>query len=243
MRPGKWLLSASRGAEAFGSLILEVGAGETQDVTLVIGPGGKVSGRVVQDSGDRISAGTELRLAVPAEIQGFRAVTPQADGSFEWTSVLGGVLIRPTRLPDGFWLKAIRRGDADIIDTPTDVSHGAAVSDLTIVLSAGAAAVSGTVTTEGKPESDYTVILFPEAPPSRTGLDRLVRAERPDHTGAFRIAGIPPGAWLAVAVEYVEDGQWLDPAYLESLRPAATRVTLEPAEQKTLNLGLTKRGS
>jgi hypothetical protein len=248
VRPGRWILFATRGDNNAESPV-EIGAGETRDLTLVLGPGGTLAGRVVDDAGAPLAADAlreiELRLVIAPEtaMRGYNATRPRADGSFEWKSVLASALVRPVRLPDGFWLKAIKRGDAEITDTPVDVTHGAAVSDMTIVLAKQAASVSGTVAHEGKPESDYTVVLFPEAQQSGTALARLVRAERPDHRGGFRVANLPPGAWLAVAVDYVEEGQWLDAAYLESLRAAATRVALEPAEQKTLNLDLTKRGS
>jgi hypothetical protein len=93
-------------------------------------------------------------------------------------------------------------------------------------------------TRDGKVEADYTVILFPEARTSDAALIRLVRADRPDHKGGYRITGIPPGAWLVAAVDFVEDGQWLDPNYLESLRPFASKITLDRADEKTLNLEL-----
>lgn len=248
VRPGRWILIASRSTDENAASAVEIGAGETREVTLVLGPGGTLAGRIVDDAGLSLAAdalsGIELRLAIAHETQlrGYSTTRPKADGAFEWKSLLASTLVRPVRLPDGFWLKAIKRGDVEITDTPVDVAHGAAVSDVTIVLAKQAATLSGTVTNDGKPESDYTVVLFPEGQQSGAALARLVRAERPDHRGSFRITNLPPGAWLAVAVDYVEDGQWLDPAYLESLRPAVTRLALEPAEQKTLDLPLIKRG-
>ena len=65
-----------------------------------------------------------------------------------------------------------------------------------------------------------------------------MRADRPDHKGAFRITGLPPGSWLVAVVDFVEDGQWLDPDYLDSLRPFASRITVERGDDKTLNLEL-----
>jgi hypothetical protein len=50
--------------------------------------------------------------------------------------------------------------------------------------------------------------------------------------------GIPPGTWLVAAVDFVEDGQWLDLNYLESLRPFATTITLGRGDDRTLNLEL-----
>src|SRR5690242_21588188 len=36
---------------------------------------------------------------------------------------------------------------------------------------------------------------------------RYVRSARPDQQGTFQIKGLPPGDYLAVALEYVEDGR------------------------------------
>ena len=70
---------------------------------------------------------------------------------------------------------------------------------------------------------------------------RFVRTTRPDQQGRFRIAGLPPGEYLAVALEYVEQfgeqldptgryGAWDDPEYLESLRPRVPADTLLPLQ-------------
>jgi hypothetical protein len=50
--------------------------------------------------------------------------------------------------------------------------------------------------------------------------------------------GIPPGTWLVAAVDFVEDGQWIDLNYLESLRPIATKILFERGDDKVLNLEL-----
>jgi hypothetical protein len=40
------------------------------------------------------------------------------------------------------------------------------------------------------------------------------------------------------AIDFVEEGQWLDPGYLQSLRSLATKITLDRGDDKTLNLEL-----
>ena len=55
----------------------------------------------------------------------------------------------------------------------------------------------------------------------------------------FFVLGTPktkPGDYLAVAVDYVEDGSWNDPEYLESLRRFSQRITLADAAGFTLTL-------
>ena len=86
--------------------------------------------------------------------------------------------------------------------------------------------------------SDYTVILFSPDATRWTVETRYVRAARPDHTGAFRVPGMPPGNYLLAAVEYVERGQWLDPQYLESLRSRAQKVRLDAGTKTDVQLSI-----
>jgi hypothetical protein len=65
---------------------------------------------------------------------------------------------------------------------------------------------------------------------------RWVRAVRPDQQGRYQIQGLPPGDYLAIAKDYVEEGSWNDPEYLESLRRDAQRRTLCEAESRSLSL-------
>ena len=63
---------------------------------------------------------------------------------------------------------------------------------------------------------------------------RWVRAARPDQQGHYRLDGLPPGDYYSVALDYVADGQWFDPAYLASLREYVQPFTLAEAETKSI---------
>ncbi|HEX6464747.1 MAG TPA: hypothetical protein VFZ98_09850, partial [Vicinamibacterales bacterium] len=56
--------------------------------------------------------------------------------------------------------------------------------------------------------------------------------------GQFRIANLPAGSYLAVAVEYVDQGEWRDPAWLARASKTATRFTLDEGATKQLDLKL-----
>ena len=241
IRPGRYILFFRDDKNQTGVLPFESSGVDVNDLTIVVGPGAKIAGRLTGEGGAPLTSttGIELRLSAPAETQlSGPQVARIRDGAFEWPFVLGEYTVRAPRLPPDLWLKAVMRGDMDITDAPVVVTHGAAVENLTVVLADRAATLSGLTTREGKPEADYTVILFPEVRTSAAALVRMVRADRPDHNGGYRIAGIPPGDWLVAAVDFVEDGQWLDPNYLESLRPFAVKISLDRGGNHTLNLEL-----
>jgi protocatechuate 3,4-dioxygenase beta subunit len=243
IRPGRYILSARDSSKGLnGEVPLDAAGADVNDLELVIGSGAKIAGRLVAESGTPLAstAGIELRAIAPDETQqsGTPAARILAGGAFEWPALLGEYVVRATRLPPDLWVKAITRGDADVTDAPLRVTHGVPIDNLTVVLGNRAAALSGTASRDGKPEADYTVIVFPEDRAPENALPRLVRADRPDHRGAFRITGLPPGTWLAAAVDFVEDGQWLDPNYLDTLRPFAVKITLNRGSDETLNLEL-----
>jgi hypothetical protein len=52
----------------------------------------------------------------------------------------------------------------------------------------------------------------------------------------YLIKGLPAGEYLAVAVESVEDGQWNEPEYLESIRRYGRKVTLTDAASQSIAL-------
>jgi hypothetical protein len=67
------------------------------------------------------------------------------------------------------------------------------------------------------------------------GAEPLHRSARPNQ-GVFKINGLPPGRYLAAAIDYLEAGAARDPAVLERLRSAAVPVTLGEGESTTIAL-------
>jgi hypothetical protein len=58
----------------------------------------------------------------------------------------------------------------------------------------------------------------------------------PTQQGRYEIKGLPAGEYLAVAVDYVQDGMWNDPEFLESLRRYAQKLTVADASTQTIAL-------
>jgi hypothetical protein len=50
------------------------------------------------------------------------------------------------------------------------------------------------------------------------------------------VVGLPSGEYLAVALDYVQDGVWNDPEYLASLVERAQKVTLRAGESSSVAL-------
>jgi hypothetical protein len=69
---------------------------------------------------------------------------------------------------------------------------------------------------------------------------RFIRSVRPDQSGNFKLAGLPPEDYLVAALEYLEPGDEGDPDLLERLRPAAIPVSIREGASKTLALKLSR---
>ncbi len=159
------------------------------------------------------------------------------DWSFELKAVLSPVLIRTFRTPSGYSLKAVLLNGTDVTDTGVVFKQGEPVNGLQVVLSTTSSGVSGSVTDgNGKRVVDFAAVVFPEVPAKWGYMSRHVAMARPDQQGAFQVKNLPPGRYLAVAVEALEEGQETDPEFLERLRSLATAFSLGDGEQRSMAL-------
>jgi hypothetical protein len=141
-------------------------------------------------------------------------------------------------LPDEWMLKAVQLGDRDVTDAPLDVPKGGSeTSGVRLVLSRKSGTLTGQVVDRnGGPLADSTVIVF-EADPARwQPATRFVKTTRSGSDGRYSVSGLPPGSYRAIAKEFVADGQWEDPEFLQSLSPDAARVELREGAPETLTL-------
>ena len=148
----------------------------------------------------------------------------------DWTFTVTG-LSGPSRLrvnlPDDWAVKAILQNGRDVSDTPLEMRNGETLSNLQIVVTDKVNTVSGQLTDDkGAPATDGTIIVFANDADKWAEDSRFVRSARPDQEGKYQIRGLPPGDYLAVAIDYVEEGMWNDPEYLDSVRRYGQRLKL-----------------
>ncbi|OFW23347.1 MAG: hypothetical protein A3G21_10655 [Acidobacteria bacterium RIFCSPLOWO2_12_FULL_66_21] len=239
VRPGNYDLLARSESGADGSVSIEVRDADLTGLTLVVGRGATASGRVISASGTPLPVSVDLRAVGPGTGQQSPTARLRPDGSFELGALIGSRVWRTPSIASGWWLKAVMLGDTDLTDQPMTFTRGQRVTGLTVVVDDKPTEISGEVHDEaGHAIGDYTAIVFSEDASRWSPETRFVRADRPDHRGLFRVAGLPPGKYLVAALDYVEEGQWQDTAFLERLRRVATRVTLEAAQKTTIQLSL-----
>jgi protocatechuate 3,4-dioxygenase beta subunit len=241
VRPGNYSVSASN-QERSGDVELEVREADVSGVTIVMGSGGTLRGRVAAPAGPPGPKAGLIQLCaltLGAARCASRAPRVGPDGAFAWSGVRGASLVRAYGMPAGWWLKAVLQGERDITDVPLPIKHGDVVGGLEIVFDDKPTVLSGRVAdSSGSAVSDYTAIVFPADEARWTPESRFIAAERPDQTGRVRMTGLPPGEYLVAAVEWVEEGQWLDPQFLQRLRPLASKLVLDHGQAATVQLKL-----
>ncbi len=169
------------------------------------------------------------------------SVSTKDDGTFELKGLTGPRLIRVGNAPPGWTLKSVKLNGTDITDAGTEFKTGETTSGLEVELTNKATAVNGSVTaSDGALLKDYTVVIFSETPEHwRLPMTRWVMGTRPDQDGRFKVQNLPAGAYLAVAVDYLPQGEWGDPEVLDRLKSKGKRFTLGDGATQTLDLKLT----
>ena len=149
----------------------------------------------------------------------------------------GPALLRTARTPPGYVLKGVFLNGQDVTDSGIAFKPGETITGVQVVLTARTTSIVGAVSdAKGQPVTDYTAVVFPDDPAKWGYMTRYVALARPDQQGSFQLKSLPPGRYLAIALNYLEDGEQTNPDTLERLRGSATAFELADGDQKALAL-------
>jgi len=215
--------------------------------TVPLTAGGRITGRVVPPERAAPASPSDLDIgAIPTSETlvfgtGFGGPV-RDDWTFDWDFLLGNRIIRPSTLPAGWYLQAVKRGETDITDTPIVFTGAEVVRDVEIVLTTETTSVVGTALgPTGVAATDYTVVAFADDNTKWAPWSRFIKTARPDDAGQFRIEGLPAGRYRIAAVDKVENFQWLDREFLQRLRPDATSLSIQLGQSATVTLKVVQR--
>jgi protocatechuate 3,4-dioxygenase beta subunit len=223
----------------YGTLDVVVTGVDIDDLVVRIDPGSTARGRIRFEDGDATNVRPDqVRLEAAAASPSFAPVQSHVndDWTFEITGLTGVRTLR-AEMPAPWTLRRIMRGASDITDAPVDFSGD--IDDLTVVLTQRATEVSGVVRdSRGSAVADSVALWFSDDRTRWGPQTRFIKTARPDQDGRYRIRGLPPGRYLAVALEYLEPGEELDPERLDEFRRAAMAVDLREGENRSTDLRL-----
>jgi hypothetical protein len=245
VQPGSYYVAAlpMQGAQSVvGKVAVDVSRENVQNVALVLGSGMTLKGSIriegdVQQpeeaQGKKITFGAvHLQLqsieGMPVSTSG---VSVKDDGSFALENVgPDRYRILAINLPEGTWLKSIRAGDQEVLDSGLDLSAG--MSGLVqITLGSGSGQISGTVQDAKQQAAPGSIVtLLPD--PMREGRNDLYRMTTADQNGQFTLRGIPPGEYRLFAWEDVEPGSYMDPEFLKPHESKAQKISIKAKSQQ-----------
>lgn len=266
--PGAYTLTATNGGPGvrgggggeleMGMLPITVAGDDVTGVTVVTGRGATVTGTVVATQGSSTTlnrSGLQVTTQVVGGglagfpglgggVGGFGGRNVTEDGTFTLTNLFGSRLIRLNGLSQEWMLESVIVDGRDVTDRPVELAPNADLTGARIVVTDRVTEVSGSVATaDGKSASrDFTVIVFPDDEGRWAAPSRYVRSARPDQQGLFKIRALPPhDRYLAVAVDYLEQGEETDAELLASLKGQATALRLRSGDTATVSLKLVAR--
>ena len=260
LAPGDYKLSVRTSVDIGGAAVQEsagaivtVAGVDIENFSLITSSGWSLTGAVYTASGESVPAAVRERGRVVARPlssdilpMGPGPAGPGADngrvtesGTFTVAGLYGPTRLR-VNVPDDWTVESIQLDGRDITDEAIEARSGNTLGNVQVVINNKINVVAGTVTdAKGAVTADGTVLVFADDGGRWLEDSRYVRSARPDQQGTFQIKGLPPGDYLAVALEYVEDGSWNDPEYLESIRRYAQRIKLGDSGSQTIALKLT----
>jgi hypothetical protein len=219
-----------------------VGGPSVDNLPVPLQSGLRVSGSIVFEGPgqppqvQRLSAFLEpttawLKSLSPGE------TTIASDGRFALAGAPAGRYVLTVPLPSGWFVKSAMSGGRDLSDLPFDLRDD--LNDVVVTVSSSGARVSGTVRDRtGKADPSAGVLVYPAD--SRYWVDfssyvRRIRETRAGRDGTFTLNDFPPGEYYIVAAAQSAI-DWSSPDLLARLSQIATRVTLGPGEQKSIDL-------
>jgi hypothetical protein len=185
--------------------------------------------------GQGLSSSQFLQMPSPVQVR--------PDGTFEIAGLLPDTfklnIVGPGIGPGGWRPATALAGGTDWLDGLVTLAPRTTVSNLVLTLTDRHSELTGTLeSSDGQPVSDVFVIAF-SSTRAHWGLgSRRVQAVRPAIDGQYAIADLPPGEYFLSALSDVDQDEWLDPAFLETLVPSSLRITIGDGEKKVQNLRL-----
>jgi len=136
-------------------------------------------------------------------------------------------------------IKTITWDGKDYTNRPLDASTGRDITDVVVTVTDKTTRVNGYAREQNQMATHGSVIFFPAEPDQWTNYGfspRRILSSPIGTNGAFSATTLPPGNYLAIAVDESLATAWQDPKFLAAAASLATRITVEWGDAKTVDL-------
>jgi hypothetical protein len=249
--PGEYSLRARSSprpaGQEFGHIAFRVDEGvDLTGLVVRTKPGATIRGRVLfDDEGPGAERPGPKSISIAPAFSATGGFLPSGseildDWTFVMTDVIGEGVLR-VRAPGGWLLKRVILEGRDVSDSPLDFDEYAA-APVEIHLTRHQTRLTGTAAgAEATPTISYVIVAFAEDRRLWTPQSRFIATARPDQTGRYTLAGLPPGRYRVVALNYLQTGAERDPRILERLVGQATPLTLAEGEARAMDFRILDR--
>ena len=240
--PGRHRLYARAGGSEdaqMASATVDVVDRDLSGLTLVLGKGAEVTGRIVVEGEAstvdwrRISLSLVPTGSITLMTFGGSGIRVNEDFTFEISNHPEGIYRLVAKLPAGdHYVSSIRVEGQDISDRPIELKSNDRLDGVEIHVSADGARISGYVeqVEEREVAAGATVVVFAADPQHRRYPSRFTRTTQTDQSGRFSLEGLVPGEYLVCALADHQAGSEMDPDYLRSLERDSERINPSPGQ-------------
>ena len=215
---------------------------DVDGVALTLGLSSSISGRFrVESSAPEAAASLDF---IRVQLKGGTGVTPldvgpqsrpvKEDGTFRVDNVWPGEYrVSIAGLPQGFYVKEARAGEADLLNQPLRVT-GSDSNPLDILISPKVGTLEGAaLDVAGQPFPGAQVVLIPARNRERMELFRPVMA---DSAGHFSIPAVAPGEYILAAWEAIEPNAFFDPNLIQQAEGQGKALRIAESSNQTVNV-------
>ena len=247
--PGKHRLIAWRGRgqePRIASASVEVIDRDIRELTLALGSGASITGRIVSENEEPALNWRRISVATRSAEGGRRGFMfgggggrVEEDFSFRISNLPGGLYRLSVSLPPGnYYVESIRAEGQEIIDRLIEMNDHDQLSGVEVRVSPNGSRISGMVRSkeDGKAVDGATVLVFSADPQQRGSFSRFTRTTQTDQAGRFDLEGLAPAEYLVCALVEHEPGRESEPEYLNGLEGDSTAIDLSVGEMSSKNL-------
>jgi len=241
--PGAYVLMAQcwdEGKTYMARQPVDAGNNNVDNVSLLLTAGMELKGTVRADGPSGTALGNLQVSLAPQEMMvmrmGMQGAKVGDDGSFSLSNVPPAIYrIDVYGMPETFYIKSIRMGDADGLDAGLDLTRGGA-GMLEILISPNGGQVDGSVGELQQAASSAVVVLAPDG--RRREQTSLFKMTNTDAQGHFTIKGIAPGDYKLFAWEQGEEADYQDPEFFKPYENRGEAVTIREGSHENVQLKL-----